>query len=236
MNQQPIEKRSTAQGVYALVEIFPTIQGEGPFVGRPCTFIRLAGCNLQCPLCDTNYTVGRKTMTIPQILDEVSRLMPPYASLVVITGGEPFRQNLAPLIDRLLEWKGTMPEIQIETNGTVIDEETVECISSNLQTTVVCSPKTAKLDSSILPLIEYYKYVVSAGEIDLEDGLPLSCLGNKVRVARPPAGFDRSSIYVQPCDDNDPEKNRRNMAYAADSCLKFGYTLCLQTHKIVGLP
>ena len=46
--------------------IFYTIQGEGPFAGRPAIFIRLAGCNLQCPGCDTEYT-KRQTMTVDEI-------------------------------------------------------------------------------------------------------------------------------------------------------------------------
>ena len=53
-NGQPIEKvQRTFDGTLEVHSIFKTIQGEGPFCGTPAVFIRLAGCNLQCPWCDT---------------------------------------------------------------------------------------------------------------------------------------------------------------------------------------
>ena len=52
MNTQPTEKRTNSQNL-DITEIFFTIQGEGPFSGHRAVFIRLAGCNLQCPACDT---------------------------------------------------------------------------------------------------------------------------------------------------------------------------------------
>ena len=36
-----------------IAEIFPSLQGEGKNQGKPCLFIRLAGCNLRCRWCDT---------------------------------------------------------------------------------------------------------------------------------------------------------------------------------------
>ena len=55
INKQPIEKREPSyEGTLQVHSIFKTIQGEGPFCGTPCVFVRLAGCNLQCPACDTD--------------------------------------------------------------------------------------------------------------------------------------------------------------------------------------
>ncbi|MEG7364337.1 7-carboxy-7-deazaguanine synthase QueE, partial [Pseudomonas citronellolis] len=98
MNLQPIEKRTkSADGLLSLHSIFHTIQGEGPFCGTPSVFVRLAGCNLQCPACDTDYTQGRRAASVQEILDKVQEYQ--SSGLVVITGGEPFRQDITRLLN-----------------------------------------------------------------------------------------------------------------------------------------
>ena len=73
-----------------IAEIFQSIQGEGKNQGKPCLFIRLAGCNLHCRWCDTAYAqTGGTEMSIDTILERVLRLNPSY---VCITGGEPLLQ------------------------------------------------------------------------------------------------------------------------------------------------
>jgi len=86
-----------------VIEIYRSIQGESSFAGLPCTFVRLAGCNLRCSWCDSEYTfTGGAKMTVEEVEAEVRRLSP--AGLVEITGGEPMLQEreLLPLIERLL--------------------------------------------------------------------------------------------------------------------------------------
>jgi organic radical activating enzyme len=65
--------------------------------------------------------------------------------------------------------------------------------------------------------------------------LPTSILLNGLRPARPPEGY-KHRIYVQPLDEQDPEANHRNLIACREVCLQHGYTLCLQLHKIAGLP
>jgi 7-carboxy-7-deazaguanine synthase len=99
-----------------IVEIFRSLQGEGTNQGRPCLFIRLAGCNLKCRWCDTPESrSGGRDMSLDAILEQVWRVNPPY---VCITGGEPLLQadELEPLLISLRK-RGTA--IDIETNGTV---------------------------------------------------------------------------------------------------------------------
>lgn len=99
-----------------IAEIFRGLQGEGRNQGKPCLFIRLAGCNLQCHWCDTSYAqTGGSEMSIDAILGQVWRINPPY---VCITGGEPLLQadDLEPLLISL-HMRGTA--IDIETNGTI---------------------------------------------------------------------------------------------------------------------
>lgn len=232
-NVQPIEKQSLIPGdTLDVVKVFRTIQGEGPYVGRPSVFVRMAGCNLQCPLCDTDYTTDRKRY-FPQDLAEIilSAMDNHQDDLIVWTGGEPFRQDIRTPIQRL----GQMGVYsQIETNGTLLIEPFPFAYAK-----LVISPKTARIHagfgSAQWQIDRYFKYIVDAESIDPYDGLPTSVLGNHCRVARPPSGFPRTKIYVQPADEQDPEKNKRNMDAAVASCLKFGYRLCLQMHKIAGL-
>jgi 7-carboxy-7-deazaguanine synthase len=87
-----------------ITEIYKSLQGESTYVGLPCVFVRLTGCNLRCTWCDSEYTFqgGRKT-TVEAVRDEVHRLSPD-GGLVEITGGEPMLQEreLIPLVDSLL--------------------------------------------------------------------------------------------------------------------------------------
>lgn len=234
MNTQPTESKFIhPQGALQLHHCFPTIQGEGPFAGTPAIFVRLAGCNLQCPACDTDYTSKRQTVSPHEIISDVERWVPEkrrHRQLVVITGGEPFRQNIKPLVIALYE-RGY--RAQIETNGTLFPEGgefPVELC------TIVCSPKTGKINASLARYVAAFKYVVQAGFVHPADGLPISTLGQikQTEVARPPVG-SLAEIYVQPLDEQDVDKNRANTEAAVQSCLTFGYRLCIQTHKLANL-
>lgn len=98
-----------------LIEIYKSVQGESSFAGRPCIFVRLAGCNLRCIWCDSEYTFqGGIPYTDEQIVAEMEKLAP--VRLVEFTGGEPLLQarELIPLMGRLLD---VGYEVMIETSG-----------------------------------------------------------------------------------------------------------------------
>lgn len=232
MNKQPIEKRAKPGTPLQVHSIFHTIQGEGPFCGHPAVFVRLAGCNLQCPACDTDYTSARANMQVSLVLSEVSR----HASrgLVVITGGEPFRQDLAPLLTALVD---AGYYVQIETNGSLPPSDFPYCTIPDIRTGVyiVVSPKAGKVHPSTAKASCCFKYVMNAQDIDHTDGLPTRALGHPcTRLARPPEGYARP-IYLQPQDDKDDYKNRLNLEAVVHSCMTRGYILQLQIHKIIGL-
>jgi len=100
-------------------EIFRSIQGESSYVGLPCIFIRLTGCNLRCKYCDTTYAYneGKETSVI-KIVEEVTKLYR-EGDIIEITGGEPLlqKEELKNLIDELALISST---ILIETNGSIV--------------------------------------------------------------------------------------------------------------------
>lgn len=98
-----------------LIEIYKSIQGESSFAGRPCIFVRLAGCNLRCSWCDSEYTfTGGYKLSEDEVMTEIEKLVP--VKLVEFTGGEPLLQEreIVPLMERLL--RGGY-ELMIETSG-----------------------------------------------------------------------------------------------------------------------
>jgi organic radical activating enzyme len=232
VNEQPISKQELdPEGRLLVHSTWETIQGEGPFAGRPAIFVRLGGCNLRCPACDTDYTDGTVIRTVKELLAIVTTYTLP-TKLVVITGGEPFRQNIGPFVEALLK---SNFEVQIETAGTLFVPGPWDRV------TIVCSPKTGRVNPLLRPYISAYKYIIDAENVSPRDGLPSwtmrSLLGPQI--ARPPEDFE-GPIYVQPLDDSRhkayaKDNNKANRRAAVRSCLKYGYTLCLQLHKIVGL-
>jgi 7-carboxy-7-deazaguanine synthase len=128
-----------------IAEIFQSLQGEGKNQGKPCLFIRLAGCNLHCQWCDTAYAqTGGIEMDLDTILEHVMPLNP---SNVCITGGEPLLQidDLGPLL-LSLHRKGIA--VDIETNGT-IDFRTLQPYAS-ICMDVKCPSSGEQSDLSLL--------------------------------------------------------------------------------------
>ena len=75
-----------------LIEIYKSVQGESSFAGRPCIFVRLAGCNLRCSWCDSEYTfTGGYKLSDDEIIVEIAKLAP--VKLIEFTGGEPLLQE-----------------------------------------------------------------------------------------------------------------------------------------------
>lgn len=109
--------------VLNIVEVFDSVQGEGPSAGCPATFVRLAGCNLSCSWCDTEYSWNWKRFSKHLQVQKHSptdlalRLAEAPSRRLIITGGEPLLQQraLTELVSRL----SNELFIEVETNGTI---------------------------------------------------------------------------------------------------------------------
>ncbi|MDE3061158.1 MAG: 7-carboxy-7-deazaguanine synthase QueE, partial [Pseudomonadota bacterium] len=201
----------------AVKRIFPTLQGEGPYAGQPAVFVRLGGCNLACAFCDTDFE-DFSALGLDEIIGEVKRLAEGVRRLVVMTGGEPLRQNIAPLCEALLA-KGF--KVQIETNGTLWRElpQAVE---------IVCSPKNtgggyAPLREDVLPRVNAFKFIISKNDSKYD------------HVAEVGQSRYGTPVYVQPMDEYDDTRNAENLAHALTLAQTQGYRLSLQLHKILGI-
>jgi 7-carboxy-7-deazaguanine synthase len=210
--------------MYAVKEIFYTLQGEGAQAGRPAVFCRFAGCNLWtgreqdraeavCQFCDTDFVGtdglgGGKFPTARDLAAAVGRAWPadhPSQRFVVCTGGEPFLQLGRELLQGL-HAEGF--EVAVETNGTLEPPQGIDwlCVSPKAGTDLV---------------------VTSGDELKLV--FP--------QVGAEPAqfahlGFDH--FFLQPMDGPDREANT---AAALQYCLTHPrWRLSLQTHKLLGIP
>lgn len=234
MNTQKPEPRVSGDGsTLDLHSIFFTIQGEGPFAGHRSIFIRLAGCNLQCPGCDTEYTQGRQPWSVEDIMREVLTLTTHHNAgkcLIVLTGGEPLRQNIGMLLDGLSMMGHS---IQIESNGVYAPDNATWYLIVNNQVSLVVSPKTMRIHPENEKIACAFKYVLDHRSV-ADDGLPIKALDHPAAkgVARPPAG---KPVYINPYDAKDEHLNKLNLQAATQSAMRHGYILGVQLHKIIGV-
>lgn len=203
-------------------EIFPTFQGEGPYVGYPSVFIRLGGCNLACDFCDTEFD-SYQNFSVEEIVEKVLHLAKNSAGdlvrkLVVITGGEPLRQPIEQLCVELVRLDFL---VQIETNGTLFRELPKEV-------KIICSPKITnekyhQIRPDLLARINAFKFVISKSKKNYSE---ISEIGQ--------SEF-KIPVYLQPMDEQDASKNEENLQLVLELAEKLGHRVSLQIHKILGM-
>lgn len=194
--------------------IFPTIQGEGPYSGRPAVFIRLSGCNLACSFCDTEFDAF-KEMPIQEVLEKVNEYSNSKIKLVVITGGEPFRQKIGALCESLVN-QGF--KIQIESNGTLYQQ-----IPDEVE--IVCSPKNtgsgySNIRSDVLKHTIAVKFIISESQSEYND---VAEVGQCAVIP----------VYIQPMDEYDEAKNAANSLLAQKIAFEKSAIFSIQLHKIL---
>ncbi|ANT70040.1 7-carboxy-7-deazaguanine synthase QueE [Aeromonas hydrophila] len=220
---------------YPINEIFQTIQGEGVFTGLPAIFVRLQGCPVGCPWCDTRHTWvvdparevgvqavldcsnesdGWSKMSTEQILASFQQLGY-QARHVVITGGEPCLYDLQDLSAALIE---AGYQVQIETSGT-------SEIQTHEQTWVTVSPKINMkgglpvLVSALERANEIKHPVATERHVEELDALlATACLRENVVIA------------LQPISQK-PRATQLAMA----TCIARNWRLSIQTHKYLDI-
>jgi 7-carboxy-7-deazaguanine synthase len=224
-------------------EIFYSIQGEGPNVGKPAVFLRLAGCNLRCEWCDSKYAITiTKTKTSNSLSNSLSysnscnqvvkqiRQFP--CKHLVITGGEPLLQQ-GELLGLLKQLKGYF--VEVETNGSIALKiaKYVEHIN--------CSPKLSNSGNKpyalkIKPANKkvIYKFVVSAGA-HLRQGF-----GARLRDINEIKRFIRANkipknrVWLMP-EGVDREKIIERSKWIIEICKKEGFNFSPRLHIMLGV-
>ena len=192
---------------YKVVEIFDSIQGEGPRIGVPSTFVRFSGCNLKCAWCDTNFQ-GGQSIRIEDILAGITD-----GRDVVLTGGEPALQGLEPLLQQLRIHK-PHSLVSIETNGTLPTRKIKPLIDI-----IVCSPKPDRgWKTHADCLFDVLKYVVDDDFV-------------KERIDRT-AQSRLIPVYLQPEASDIPKYLAKAYEIAMSTP---GTRVGIQLHKIMGV-
>lgn len=221
---------------YPINEIFASIQGEGAKAGTPAFFVRLQGCNLVCPFCDTKYALhldpeyevtdirtacadkmSYTWMTSRDILSHLGKLRQEQdaqgVSCTVLTGGEPCIYDLEHLIAELQEmslW------VALETNGT-------QRLPSN-PNWVCVSPKFGVGGAILLDEI------MKADEVKFVVGKQSDLAIIQTLVARmgpKPKGME---ISLQPISLSETATD-----LCVAECKRRGWRLSLQIHKMIGV-
>ena len=205
-------------------EIFYSIQGEGPNIGKPAVFLRLCGCNLKCEWCDTKYAItststsSSTSYSAGQVLKKIKSY--PCKHLV-ITGGEPLLQQekLVPLLKKLKSWY-----IELETNGTIplkISEfiEQINCSpklknSKNRPYSIKISPKNDKV---------IYKFVAK-NKADLKE-IRQYILDNSI---------PRHKVYLMPEGVNTKIVQERSK-WIIEACKKENYNFSPRLHILLNV-
>lgn len=99
----------------ALAEVFYSVQGEGTWAGTPAVFVRLAGCNLNCRFCDTDFSV-KAFLSVQQVVARV-RELGGECPMAILTGGEPLAQVESTALITALRADGR--RVHIESNGSI---------------------------------------------------------------------------------------------------------------------
>lgn len=221
-------------------EIFHSLQGEGPSIGKPSTFLRLSRCNLACLWCDTAYTwrftgdnrPHRDGLAFDRAANQVAldeaevatRIAALGGSRLVVTGGEPLLQG--PALARTLALLPPM-HVEVETNGTVAPTPALDALVDQYNVSPKLAHSGNHADLALVPERlaawaadprAWFKFVIAAPK-DLDEVLALQ------QAHAIPAG----RIFLMP-EGRDSETLRARLPWLADMCSKTEFNLTDRLH------
>lgn len=198
-----------------IIEIFHSLQGEGPWTGRPCTFVRLSGCvRPYCLWCDTRYALsGGKEMQVNEVMSRIEAL---ECASVVITGGEPFMQkDEVVLLHKVLIEKGF--SVQYETSG----KAGIPDLKSAF---IVLSPKRPGrkwlIDKKDIKKAHCLKFVYDSAET-----------GGLIKRFIRDNGIEASRVYIMP-QGQTKEDQIAMMPEVFEFCIKNGFMMTPRLHVL----
>jgi len=204
---------------YRLATIYAAIQGEGALAGTPMVIVRLQGCAVGCPWCDTRETwdpAGGEDAAMAAICTR-ARLASPRGSWVLLTGGEPAAQPLAPLVAALHD---AGFRVALETSGTARGHLDAGC------DWVCCSPKLDMpgglpvLPEAVAPADELKFVIGRRRDLETIDAFLARC------APRPGAILSLQPVWG----------SASALTLAVETAQARDWRLSLQTHKYVGVP
>ena len=212
-------------------EIFgPTIQGEGPKTGHPTIFVRVYGCNLDCPWCDTKYAIAggdNKKMTADEVVAQVKKLDVYTCEDITFTGGEPllYIDELYEVIKRLYTYK-----FQFETNGTIFPSK-YQGFFWEFNVDFVVSPKLHAIDEKYIEALKLwavygptvcFKFVYESPETIKQ----IKQLKEKI----PALNYGDVPIYLMP---EGIKFDQKKYEETSNACIENGYILSSRLHNII---
>jgi len=213
----------------AVHSLFVSIQGEGRFIGHPCVFLRLSGCNLSCTWCDAREAASEHPTELLTPPTAAERLSLPGIRDICITGGEPFLQE-KPLC-KMFTLLPRDHRVTIETNGSLpitpfLNRYPFLFFSVDWKTP--SSGEQHSFDSSNLALIGdagWIKFVV-ADRNDLDF----------VAAQAPEALRYGIEVFVSPVFEKGEHWFAEVASFVTHLSSRYPLRLQIQMHKVIGVP
>jgi organic radical activating enzyme len=204
-----------------VVETFHSLQGEGVHTGRSAFFLRLAGCDVACPWCDTKPSwpeAAHPRLALADLARQAQRAKEQGAAFVVVTGGEPLQHDLGPLCAALAACG--LP-LHLETSG-------VHPLSGRFAWITLSPKRHRPPGEEILAVCHELKVVVQQPA----DIVFAEAMAARAGALRPAAGAGASpALLLQPAW-GEPEGERLAIAHVQRHP---AWRLSLQTHKVLSL-